>query len=124
MKLSRSIARASASKAKQLQKEVAAVRIPTYGDEQLIRLAAEAYANWQESTAILRDEGLTALVDTQFGTRVVKHPMVEAERQFHAEYVARLYDLQLVTKDKKAVRSKPEAQKASDDPLEGLRVVG
>jgi hypothetical protein len=129
MKLRRSIATIAHAKAKQLRRQVAALRQIHYSDDELIRLAAEAFANWKTAADTLRREGLVTLVPTHFGDVMKKHPAVEAERQFHAEYVARLYDLQIVTKDKKAVKDPQRSGKPVDtsnedhDPLEGLTIL-
>ena len=112
----------------ELTREVATSRVVTFADEQLIELAATAWVNWQDAIKRIADDGL---LHTEFGDDVVrlkKHPAVDCERQFHAEYVARLYDLQVVTKEKKAKRKIGDTgepnETASTDPLNGLRLYG
>lgn len=128
MKLRRSVSSVVTNKVKQLRRQVASVREVTFADDELIRLAAEAWGQWREAISLIRRDGLVVLCQTQFDQVMRKHPAVEAERQFHAEYVARLFDLQLATKEKKALKTatptQSPAQVATDDPLEGLRVVG
>lgn len=128
MKLRRSVSSVVTNKVKQLRRQVASVREVTFADDELISLAAEAWGQWREAISLIRRDGLVVLCQTQFDQVMRKHPAVEAERQFHAEYVARLFDLQLATKEKKALKAaaptQSPAQVATDDPLEGLRVVG
>lgn len=128
MKLRRSVSSVVTNKVKQLRRQVASVREVTFADDELIRLAAEAWGQWREAISMIRRDGLVVLCQTQFDQVMRKHPAVEAERQFHAEYVARLFDLQLATKEKKVLKTatptQSPAQVATDDPLEGLRVVG
>lgn len=122
MKPMRSVAARVAAKVKQLTKQVASVRQISFGDEELIRLALEAWCQWREAADILRRDGIVVECQTEFDSVKRKHPAVEAERQFHNEYVSRLYDLQIVTKDKKAKKKQDAAAAASDDPFQGLRI--